>query len=180
MSDKAQPSKTNDEQTTAKGKDNRLSSEMISLSVTLLLIVALPIGLIKYDYSLSRRNPGKVFHLIARNLPGEEGLWIAHEAPGWDYARHHHLTSNEIRVKQGELLTLRLSSIDVVHGFSLPEYGIKEKVYPGKVTTVTFTADKSGQFKYECFLFCRDGHEDMVGKLIVESPRRAGGGDINE
>ncbi|MFQ5801093.1 MAG: cupredoxin domain-containing protein, partial [Candidatus Hydrothermarchaeales archaeon] len=77
--------------------------------------------------------------------------------------------NNVIRVKQGEVVTLRLTSMDVVHGFNLSYYNIFETLYPGKITTVEFVADKSGEFEFYCSArSCGLGHLEMKGTLIVE------------
>ena len=74
---------------------------------------------------------------------------------------------NEITVKKGDHVKLRITSIDVTHGFMLPEYGINERIEPGKVTTVEFTADKAGEFSFRCSVMCGEGHRGQTGKLIV-------------
>lgn len=77
-------------------------------------------------------------------------------------------TPETITVKEGEKVTLRITSSDVVHGFGLPDYGIEELVYPGKITRVTFVADKAGEFTFVCTSFCGVGHFEMRGTLKVE------------
>lgn len=74
----------------------------------------------------------------------------------------------EIRVKKGDKVVLIVKSVDVKHGFSLPEFGIDEKLEPGKETRIEFTADKVGSFTFRCSVFCGQGHSEMTGTLIVE------------
>lgn len=73
-----------------------------------------------------------------------------------------------ITVKKGDTVKLTITSIDVPHGFSLPDYGINQTVEAGQTTTVQFTADKTGTFTFACSIFCGEGHSDMKGTLIVE------------
>ncbi len=73
-----------------------------------------------------------------------------------------------ITVKQGDSVALKITSIDVDHGFMLPDFGVDVKLKPGKTETATFTADKKGEFTFFCNVFCGAGHKDMKGKLIVE------------
>jgi len=61
-----------------------------------------------------------------------------------------------------------LTSIDRVHGFKMPNFGIRTAIVPGETTKVTFKPDKAGSFAFFCDVFCGDGHEDMGGTLIVE------------
>lgn len=74
----------------------------------------------------------------------------------------------EIRVKKGDRVKLEISSVDVAHGFGLPDFNVNQKLEPGKTVTVEFTADKAGTFTYSCNVLCGTGHKEMKGKLIVE------------
>jgi cytochrome c oxidase subunit 2 len=72
-----------------------------------------------------------------------------------------------ITVKQGDNVTLYLTSEDVTHGFELDAYGINTQITPGQITIVNFIADKPGTFTFYCSVFCGSGHSTMQGTLIV-------------
>ncbi len=74
----------------------------------------------------------------------------------------------EIRVKQGDKVRLKISSIDVDHGFGLPDFDVSVKLLPGKEEIVEFIADKKGEFTFFCDVLCGQGHRDMKGLLVVE------------
>jgi cytochrome c oxidase subunit II len=74
----------------------------------------------------------------------------------------------QITVKKGTPVTIEISSEDRQHGFNLPDFNVRADINPGKVSRVTFIADKAGEFDYLCDIFCGDGHEDVNGKLIVQ------------
>lgn len=74
----------------------------------------------------------------------------------------------EITVKQGETVRLKIKSLDVTHGFSLPDFNVDEKLEPGKEVTVEFVADKKGTFTFMCSVMCGEGHKGMKGTLVVE------------
>ena len=73
----------------------------------------------------------------------------------------------EITVKKGEPVVIEVSSEDVKHGFTLPDFGIRTDIKPGSVNRISFTPDKAGRFEFACDVFCGAGHEDMSGTLIV-------------
>ncbi|MGH9556773.1 MAG: cupredoxin domain-containing protein [Terriglobales bacterium] len=73
-----------------------------------------------------------------------------------------------IRVKQGDVVELEMSSADVQHGFSIPDLDIREPVPRGHTATVRFRAEQKGQFKIRCSILCGPGHDEMQGTLIVE------------
>ena len=76
-----------------------------------------------------------------------------------------------IKVKKGDKVVIKLTSSDVIHGFSLKDFGVyvEEGIVPGKVTLVTFVADKEGKFQFTCNAICGTNHEKMIGTLIVQS-----------
>jgi cytochrome c oxidase subunit 2 len=73
-----------------------------------------------------------------------------------------------IVVKKGEIVKLLATSRDIPHGVSIKEYGINERVEPGKVNNIEFIADKAGEFDILCSVYCGSGHHSMKAKLIVE------------
>jgi cytochrome c oxidase subunit 2 len=73
----------------------------------------------------------------------------------------------EISVNPGDLITIELTSRDVVHGLYLDGYGLQVSVDPGQTETLTFTADRSGTFRFRCSVTCGDLHPFMIGKLHV-------------
>jgi len=73
-----------------------------------------------------------------------------------------------ITVKQGDKVKLTIKSIDVTHGFALTDFNVKVDLVPNKEETVEFIADKKGEFTFFCSVMCGEGHQDMIGKLVVE------------
>ncbi len=73
-----------------------------------------------------------------------------------------------IRVKQGDVVELQVSTSDVQHGFAIPELDVREPVPRGHTATVRFKAEQKGQFKIQCSILCGPGHDEMQGTLIVE------------
>jgi cytochrome c oxidase subunit 2 len=73
-----------------------------------------------------------------------------------------------ITVKQGDKVKLKIKSIDITHGFALPDFNVIIDLVPNKEETVEFTADKKGEFTFFCSFLCGEGHKDMKGKLVVE------------
>jgi heme/copper-type cytochrome/quinol oxidase subunit 2 len=76
----------------------------------------------------------------------------------------------DITVYEGQKITLNITSLDRKHGLKLEAYDINAIVEPGKPATVTFVADKTGEFPFKCSVFCGTGHMSMKGVLKVVSP----------
>ncbi len=84
-------------------------------------------------------------------------------------AKKFEYSPNEIRIKKGVPVVLEFTSLDRVHGFTVPSLGgIRATIEPGKATRVSVVAQKAGIYNFHCDIFCGEGHEGMTGKIIVE------------
>ena len=79
-------------------------------------------------------------------------------------------SKKQIELKKGQPVVIEITSLDVPHGFSVPDFHARaDVVLPGKVTRVKFTPDREGTFTYLCDIFCGTGHEQLEGRFIVRS-----------
>ena len=99
----------------------------------------------------------------ARLLAAETGTEVSVAASRFEY------TPNTVKAKVGVPLTFVLTSLDRIHGFKMPDFGLRTDIVPGQETRVSLTPDKAGSFSFHCDVFCGDGHEDMDGVLVVEA-----------
>jgi len=83
-------------------------------------------------------------------------------------AQKFNFTPDEIKVKKGVPVDLELTTLDRLHGFDVPDLGLRAEIVPGQTTHVKFTPDKAGRFLFHCDVFCGEGHEDMDAAIIVE------------
>ena len=146
--------------------------EVLLCLVLIVIIVGLPIGIIAYDqYVWQKKIPSdaKVFTLTGHTEDG----WLLGDVQALDalnFGRKRKLAEKPvIKVSKGDRVVLKLKSSDVVHGFSLKDWEIiiTDGIQPGKVTMVSFVADKVGTFTFSCNAICGDNHQKMQGTLIV-------------
>ncbi len=85
-------------------------------------------------------------------------------------AERFSFTPSTIRVAQGTLLELELSSDDTFHGFRLPKANINVTIPARRRDSikVLFDARKPGKYPFECSRPCGAGHTMMRGVIIVE------------
>jgi len=83
-------------------------------------------------------------------------------------ARNWEFVPSTISINYGETVELHIKSVDVTHGFMVPELGINEQLRPNEDVHVTITADKRGEFPFFCNVPCGRGHRDMTGVILVE------------
>ena len=82
-------------------------------------------------------------------------------------ARQFAFSPSELKVNVGDTVTLQLVSTDVVHGLYVDDYDISVEADPGQTQALTFTAEKSGSFRFRCNITCGAMHPFMIGKLTV-------------
>jgi cytochrome c oxidase subunit II len=67
-----------------------------------------------------------------------------------------------IEVNKGERIRIKVNNIDTIHGIYIPELGVNGR------EEVEFTADKVGEFPFNCAVMCGPGHHSMGGKIVVK------------
>jgi cytochrome c oxidase subunit 2 len=78
-------------------------------------------------------------------------------------------TVDELHVKIDKVYHFKLESADVLHGFSIPSFRLKQDAVPGRVITGWFKPTKRGQFDIQCAEMCGIGHGIMQGRLFIET-----------
>jgi plastocyanin len=77
-------------------------------------------------------------------------------------------SETELRVNQGDTVTINLTNSGGFHDWVVDEFGAAtEKISAGDTTSVTFVADQAGTFEYYCSVGNHRA-QGMVGTLIVE------------
>jgi cytochrome c oxidase subunit 2 len=107
-------------------------------------------------FSSVRETPPKamVIKVIARQ-------WV------WQFSYDNGKQSDILRIPVNKPVKLRLSSQDVIHGFYIPAFRIKEDCVPNMGTYLSFTANMPGTYDIFCTEYCGHGHSAMVSKVEV-------------
>jgi cytochrome c oxidase subunit II len=82
-------------------------------------------------------------------------------------ARKFTYSPNKLTLKKGVPVVLELTTVDVLMGFSVPDFNIRADIIPGQVARVRLVPDKTGTFEFLCDIFCGTGHETMNGTITV-------------
>ncbi len=83
-------------------------------------------------------------------------------------AKRFAFTPNQITVRKGETVKLRLTSEDVTHGFFARPLKIDEEVEAGRTTEITLTPQTTGTYLIICDHFCGVNHGNMNMTIVVE------------
>jgi cytochrome c oxidase subunit 2 len=82
-------------------------------------------------------------------------------------AKRFGFSPDNITLKKGEEVTLRLKSEDVTHGFFIREIKADELIEPGKPVAIKVQPQKAGTFNAICHHFCGAGHGNMKMTVTV-------------
>ncbi|MEX0804473.1 MAG: cytochrome c oxidase subunit II [Candidatus Binatia bacterium] len=95
---------------------------------------------------------------------------ILYPGPDGKFATNDDLQmDNELHVPVNKVVSLVLTSKDVIHSFFLPNLRLKQDAVPGRDTQMWFEATKSGKYEAPCAELCGFGHSGMKGWLYVHT-----------
>ncbi len=80
-------------------------------------------------------------------------------------SKNFEFDQKEIKAKVGDTVKIHFKNDEGAHGFGLDAFGGID-IKSGE--TAEFVVDKAGTYEYYCTLMCGQGHDNMMGKLIVE------------
>jgi len=76
---------------------------------------------------------------------------------------------DRVAVRHGDWVRLILRSRDGTGAFAMPNYGIAERIEPGKSRAIEFCAAKPGEFPFFSSFSRRDHPSPCAGRLAVEA-----------
>jgi cytochrome c oxidase subunit 2 len=75
--------------------------------------------------------------------------------------------ADELHVPTGVRVHLNITSIDVIHSFWVPAFGIKQDAVPGRTTQVYMTVQNAGTYGGVCAELCGLGHTHMTTTVVA-------------
>jgi len=94
-------------------------------------------------------------------------------APIWaeDHKLRRLTVDQEIAVPVNKVVTLLVTSSDVIHSWTIPSFGVKMQAVPGRTSAVWFKATKLGTFAGQCSVLCGKLHSAMpIVVRVVDQP----------
>ncbi len=85
----------------------------------------------------------------------------------WDYYYASGAESEELHIPVNTRVHLVIHSVDVIHSFWVPAFGVKQDAVPGLTTQIYVTATEVGTFPGMCAELCGLGHTGMTTTVIV-------------
>ncbi len=152
---------------------NQKRIDVVFLVLIIGVLIGLPLGIWSYEEQVWRKKvplDAMKFTLTGHIQKG----WVLGELPAYNTITSGFSKQSPqnpvIEVTKGDRVVLKLKSSDVIHGFSLKDFGVfvSDGIHPGKVVLVSFVADRVGTFQFSCNAICGDNHQNMQGTLVVK------------
>lgn len=94
-------------------------------------------------------------------------------AKQWSWTFHYptrNVTSTELHLPVNQSTSLALRSEDVIHGFYVPEFRLKQDIIPNRTITYTLTPVREGKYRLHDSHFSGTYFATMAADVYVESP----------
>lgn len=122
--------------------------------------------------------------LLGNGLTGEtvaKGKAIAETSPplppidvysrqwAWEFRYDNGVTSTELHLPVNQRVNLRLRSADVIHGFYIPAFRVKQDIVPNEITSFAFTPIREGRYRLRDSLYSGTYFAAMQTDVVVQS-----------
>ncbi len=87
----------------------------------------------------------------------------------WSFRYPGNVTSTELHLPVNQPVSLALHAQDVLHGFYVPEFRLKQDMLPGRTITLTLTPERVGKYRLHDSQFSGTYFAVMEANVYVES-----------
>ena len=149
------------------GKDEDVSTGLVVAFGVVIPVVCLvtlffisDIGVVN---ATSAPKPGQTKMNVS--VVGHQWFWE------YRYPKYGVVFANEpLVLPVGKTVAANVTSIDVIHSWFVPEFGIKMDANPGRINHVWFQVEKIGKYEGQCAELCGVLHGQMFINVTVVSP----------
>jgi cytochrome c oxidase subunit 2 len=113
-----------------------------------------------------------LYDWVSLNVAPQDAMEVHVTARKWDWLFTDVKTgaeTSDLLVPVNKNVKLIMSSVDVIHGFYVPDFRINRDVLPTQYTVTWFKAEIIGSFPILCSQYCGTKHSQMVRYVRVMS-----------
>ncbi|MHB8626320.1 MAG: cytochrome c oxidase subunit II [Aggregatilineales bacterium] len=155
--------KPNGDETDAAPIHGNTALEITWTAIPTLIVLVLSI----YSYQVFAAQQAVPDNELTIQVKGQQFVW-SFTYPKSDPKLNMRSTS-ELHLPVNVPIHMLITSTDVMHGFWVPEFRVKQDAVPGRVTEVRFTPTQMGEYAVVCYELCGNGHGTMRMPVFVES-----------
>lgn len=131
---------------------------------TVWIVASVVLALSMFFYGLTS------FKFLRTAPAGSMNVHVTARQWSWLFTYENGKKSTDLVVPQGKNVALDMKSMDVIHGFFIPAYRIKQDVLPTMTTHVWFNAANLGTVDILCSQYCGLQHSKMLSQVFVVPP----------
>jgi len=153
--------------------------EVIWTAIPLVLVMAIAVYAMRVNTTLGILGPMEHIHL--RNATEEAGGYPGDRLPAeqvevisrqWSWEFRYpgaDVSSTELHLAVDEPVTFRLVSEDVLHGFFIPAFRLKQDIVPGRAINLNVTPTREGRYRLRDSQFSGTWFAANQADVVVES-----------
>jgi cytochrome c oxidase subunit 2 len=143
---------------------------------------ALVIWIATYSYQIydqmSVLGPMEHVHMMASaeaantadmEVEDKENIEVYSRQWAWEF-HYGDVTSTELHLPNNKRVKLALHSADVIHGFYIPAFRLKQDIIPGRVIDFEFTPIREGKYRLRDSQYSGTYFATMQTNVVVQSP----------
>jgi cytochrome c oxidase subunit 2 len=128
------------------------------------IAVATVLALAIFAYGLTSFN-------FLRAIPADSlAIHLTAKQWSWLFTYDNGRKSTDLVVPQGKNIALTMETPDVIHGFFIPAYRVKQDIVPGMKNRLWFKAERLGTADILCTQYCGGEHSKMLATVYVVAP----------
>jgi cytochrome c oxidase subunit 2 len=132
--------------------------ELVWIAVSTVLALAIFVyGLSSFTFLKAIPADSMTIHVTARQ-------W------SWLFTYDNGRKSTDMVVPQGRDIALVMETKDVIHGFFMPAYRVKQDIVPGMINRLWFKPTALGTADILCSQYCGEEHSKMLATVYVVAP----------
>jgi len=157
--------------------EGNIQLEIVWTVLPLLLVIAIAIYSTNINTTLnnlgtkSKYDPQKE---LIQNLEKEENIIIdpidvISRQWSWEFIYPEGFSSSELHLPINQKVNFRLISKDVIHGFYIPAFRLKQDIIPGSIILYSLTPTRTGTYRLRDSMFSGAYFSENQTNVIVES-----------
>lgn len=144
--------------------------ETLGVLAVVLVLAGLPLLLWYWRTTVLAHEYPPGSKIVTLTAVAHKGIWTQDEVVGYNYWMRDPTRVQEIPLKQGDHVVLRLHSVDVLHSFAIPLLRLGPVDIPaGHTVELEFDADRAGILTFLCWQVCSPDHPKLRGRFVVEA-----------
>lgn len=109
----------------------------------------------------------RTLNSVTAEKPNELAISVEGRQWSWSFTYDNGVLSPDLILPLNRPIVMNMHAPDVMHGFWVPQFRVKQDLVPGQETHLRFTPTQVGEWNLVCTNLCGLNHYSMVAKVKV-------------